>query len=275
MEGGVEKAIGMYYAAGHKEHKHQRSCVRLVGHILSPDENTVMEVKQSYLYSLAPDRILITNRRLIIVRPSFWGLYLGFDLISPTNISIVPYKNIISVVLSRGKHLSTLNMRIRGFLDATEGGDQGEGAIPGIKTRFATVLANFLEEVIEYRGNEQKAAFERNIDSLDGNSLSLEEAKKLVNKSNKKFIWLGIEPLDSVMKILDAEKSSVVKINAGDISDIDEKKLREYEGYVFVCYDGETSRHIVGYLRDKYDISTYNLRGGINETAKVHFNKFM
>jgi hypothetical protein len=130
-------------------------CLKLFAHILTNDERTVMEIRQSYLQSVSPDRVVVTNKRVIIVRPSFWGLWAGHNIISPTEISLVPYKNIISVVMSRGRILSTIHMRIHGFTDATSA-IRNEGVIMGVSIGDAIKLTNYLEEIIEAREERAK-----------------------------------------------------------------------------------------------------------------------
>ena len=138
-------------------HVHSDRCKKLFAHMLTDDEWTIMEVRQSYLASISPDRIIATSKRVIIVRPSFWGLWGGHNVISPTELSMVPYKNIISVVMSRGKIFSTIHMRIHGFTDASSA-MRNEGMIEGIRHEDAVKLTNYLEGIIEAREDPYGAA---------------------------------------------------------------------------------------------------------------------
>jgi hypothetical protein len=38
---------------------------------MTEGEETIMEARQSYFRSLSPDRVILTNKRIIIARPSF------------------------------------------------------------------------------------------------------------------------------------------------------------------------------------------------------------
>ncbi len=129
-------------------HVHSDRCMKLFSHVLNDDEWTVMEVRQSYLATISPDRVIVTNKRLIVIRPSFWGLWGGHNIMSPTELSMVPYKNIISVVMSRGKILSTIRMRIHGFTD-TSTAMRNEGTIEGVRHEDAVKLTNYLEDIVE------------------------------------------------------------------------------------------------------------------------------
>lgn len=158
MAGSIHEALagvsdeqnGMRMAHDDALSAHNTRCLRLFAHVLAPDEKTVMEIRQSYMQSLAPDRVVVTNKRVIVVRPSFWGLWAGHNVMSPTEISLVPYKNIISVVMSRGRILCSIHMRIHGFTDATSA-IRNEGVIEGIRVKDAVMLINYLESIIESR----------------------------------------------------------------------------------------------------------------------------
>ncbi len=137
-------------SGAYKVHLHGERCTRMLGDVMTEGEETLMEVRQSYFRSLSPDRVVLTNKRIIIARPSFWGLYLGFNLFTATDISIVPYHHVISIVVTKGKWFSSLHMRIHGFTDAmTSAAISQEGEIDGLKIISATRLALFVQDVIE------------------------------------------------------------------------------------------------------------------------------
>ncbi len=147
----VHRALDRVKRAGaYREHVHGERCRRTLGDVMTEGEETIMEVRQSYFRSLSPDRVILTNKRIIIARPSFWGLYFGFNLFTATDISIVPYHHVISIVVTKGKWFSSLHMRIHGFSDAsTSMALNQEGEIDGLKIRSATRLALFVQDVIE------------------------------------------------------------------------------------------------------------------------------
>lgn len=141
------KASGLLERSRSAGHKHGRRCFRLICSLIGPGEETLVECKQSKLQSLSPARIIATTRRIVIVKPSFWGLYLGKDLFSSTEYNIIPYRHLTSVDLSRGRVLTTVQMNM-------ENPDKGsglvqEGRMEGIDSENAAKLVDFLGAVIE------------------------------------------------------------------------------------------------------------------------------
>ena len=76
--------------------------------VISPSETIVLVLRQSLLHSIAPDAAVVTDRRVILIHHSFWGLYLNFNLIKQTEMDIVPFKNIMSVAMIKGKILASV-----------------------------------------------------------------------------------------------------------------------------------------------------------------------
>jgi hypothetical protein len=125
MDTNLERALNSAIAnlqqrKDYKPHKHSERCMNVLRDVLGKDEQTILEIKQSLLMGLAPDRIVATNKRLIIVRPSFWKLYTGHNIIGPTEASFVPYHNLISVITSKGRIFATVHIRIHGFADESK-----------------------------------------------------------------------------------------------------------------------------------------------------------
>lgn len=259
---------------GKRLHKHSPRCLRLIGHILSHDEKTLMEVKQSYLNSVSPDRIIATNKRIIIVRPSFWGLYLGRNVVSPTEFSMVPYKNIISVVVSKGKFLSTVNMRIHGFTDASAA-IRNEGVVHGIRTGRAERFMDLIEDIVNARKDYPAAASpsgygdamqrEAREHAYSHAGIGIDEARRLIASTGKRMVWLGLEPLEYVAYLLGVGQDRIVKRDPKEIIEMDKEQLKEFEGCVFVAYSEAIAEHVTDELR-RNGIAAYNLRGGILST---------
>ncbi|MDE1823090.1 MAG: PH domain-containing protein [Candidatus Micrarchaeota archaeon] len=256
-------------------HQHGVRCLRLIGHVLAHDEKTIIEVKQSYLNSISPDRIIATNKRIIIVRPSFWGLYIGRNLLSPTEFSMVPYKNVISVVVSKGKFLSTINMRIHGFTDASAA-IRNEGVVNGIRTRQAEKFMDFIEEIVntrrDYGANGAKADGESAAMRIDAkehayahSGIGIDEARRLVASSGKKMVWLGLEPLEYVAYLLGVSQENLTKRDPKEIMELEGERLKEFEGCIFVAYSDAVSEHVINELKEN-GVAAYNLRGGILST---------
>ncbi|MDE1851740.1 MAG: PH domain-containing protein [Candidatus Micrarchaeota archaeon] len=258
-----------------KVHQHGVRCLRMLGHILAHDEKTIIEVKQSYLNSISPDRIIATNKRIIIVRPSFWGLYMGKNLMSPTEFSMVPYKNVISVVVSKGKFLSTINMRIHGFTDASAA-IRNEGVVSGIRTGEAERFMNFIEEVINNMRSSAGSGIESGKSEMQlrrealehaytHSGIGIDEARKLVASSGKKMVWLGLEPLEYVAYLLGIDQSRLEKRDPKEIMEMEREQLKELEGCVFVAYSDALAEHVIDEMRQN-GIAAYNLKGGILST---------
>jgi hypothetical protein len=124
--------------------------------VISTSETIVLVLKQSLMHSVAPDAVVITDRRLILIHHSFWGLYTKFDLISPTEMNIVPFKNIMSVAMVKGKILASVNLRVLGFVDATQS-TRLEWDIPGLRIKDALKATNTVGRVVEGRSEAQNA----------------------------------------------------------------------------------------------------------------------
>ncbi|HUB92779.1 MAG TPA: hypothetical protein VL945_02360 [Candidatus Saccharimonadales bacterium] len=277
VEHRVERAMAVL-SKEKTTHKHGDRCLKLIKHIVTPGEETIMECKQSHFHSLSPTRIIATTRRIIVVRPSFWGLYLGHDLASPTEYSIIPYKHLISVIMSKGRLMSTLHMRIHGFTDTTSL-MKDEGEIYGIRTPEAIKLARFLEEIIEYSGEDEKE--EKRASELMGKGsqeaqntkkVNLERSKFLI-ESGSSFVWLGVEPLGYVSTILGVDKSKVIKTDTSEITSAGPEALQKFRNCIFVGYDGIMSDRVSSYLKRNHGIDSYVLEGGITNVAHEYFTK--
>ncbi len=132
----------------YKPHVHSDKCLSLFGDSLEKNEVTLLEIKQSILAGIAPDRVVATDKRIIMVRPSFWKLYAGHTIASPTEVSYVPYHNLISVITTKGRIFATVHMRIHGFADESREMKK-EGQINGVPIAEATRFTRFLEDIIE------------------------------------------------------------------------------------------------------------------------------
>ncbi|MDE1860662.1 MAG: PH domain-containing protein [Candidatus Micrarchaeota archaeon] len=277
---GLQKAIEKLKASGKYGHVHGPRCSSEIQRVLEPEEETILEVRQSHFRNISPERIIATNRRLIIVRPSFWGHYFGFNMLRYTDISFVPYKQLISIVMSKGKFLSTIHMRIHGYTDVSSA-IRNEGEIEGIRNRYAMAFTVFIEDVIEAREEEELEAMhqrgfaaEAAADPPYEKSITLENAARIVNEKSVKFVWLGIEPIGEVAAMLGTSTDNVVTFNTAAAGQMSKSELSQYKDCVFVSYSGQISRHLVKYLKREYDIDAYSLNRGILEIAKAAFEKF-
>lgn len=260
--------------AGGIDDEHSRRCLQMVEHVLAKDEQVVMEFKQSYFRTLAPARVIVTDKRLLIVRPSFFGLYANFDLLGPTRLSVVPYKNIISVLMMKGKILSTIHIRIRGFVDSNAA---SEGEVEGIRTDEAKILASYIENIVEKKVEQSTQPRESNnslastvqhmgqsVTYPDGNmELHVDQAMNLVQNSDKAFVWVGLEPSETIASLLKVDNSKVRKISIEGLKTLDDEGSKRFEDCVFISYRDQLARDAVRLLMKRHSISAYVLRGGI------------
>lgn len=279
IDRGLEKALIKLKATGKVGHVHSKRCMYEISRVLSSDEETIMEIRQSHFRNITPERIVATNKRLIIVRPSFFGHYLGFDLFHHTDLSFVPYKQLISIVMSRGKFLSTIHMRIHGFTDISSA-LRNEGEVEGIRTNLATKFTVFLEDIIETRDMDDvgEAGQHRIVDLTSERrpekSINLDEARTMIRQTDKKFVWLGIEPAIEVAAALGVPKEKIMHLDMSDIAEMSVEELQAYKGCVLVCYDGAFADHIVRYLKKEHGIEVYSLDSGIMHAARKAFERF-
>lgn len=278
IDRGLEKALSKLKANGEYGHIHSERCLREISRVLSHDEETIMEIRQSHFRNITPERIVATNKRLIIVRPSFFGHYFGFDLFHHTDISFVPYKQLISIVMSRGKILSTIHMRIHGFTDVSSA-LRNEGEVEGVRWRLATKFTVFLEDIIETRDMEEVEEVHPhtvfNSARESEKSINLDEAKTVVYKSDKRFVWLGIEPVIEVAATLGIPKEKISRLDMSSIAEMSNEDLQKYGDCVFVCYDGALSDHVVRYLKKEHNVDAYSLNNGILHAARTAFEKYV
>jgi hypothetical protein len=124
--------------------------------VISASETIVLVLRQSLFYSFSPDAVVVTDRRVILIHHSFWGLYMNFNLIKQTEMNIVPFKNIMSVAMIKGKILASVNLRVLGFVDSTQS-TRLEWDIPGLRQYDALTATNTLGRVVEGRSEAQNA----------------------------------------------------------------------------------------------------------------------
>lgn len=144
--------------------------VRAVRKILWPDESVELTIKQRRLRPggslLTPTTFVVTNRRLIIVERSRYGIRKNYE--------VIPHKNITGVRLDHGIFSSSVFVRIPGY-SAEEGKFKSgleEGEIDGLRYKDAVVLADLLNEKVTERERKEEAKdiaiMERHMDSRPG-----------------------------------------------------------------------------------------------------------
>ena len=227
---------------------------------LHKNENVLMKLRQSYLSSISPDTIILTDRRVVIVHHSFWGLYFNHNILSPTKVSTVMLGNIMGTTTADGKILATVNIRIRG--SGEEQALSGSGwHIDGIRIKKAMDFTEMLEELIE----DQENAVFKDINLID--KPKLKEA--IQNDSKAMVIWLGVEPADSVAYMLGIGIDKIMRVNPADIPNMSLEGIKDLEGKILACSSGTISAQIAALLKREYHVNTYVLKDGLMGTINT------
>ncbi len=124
--------------------------------VVSPSETITLIIRQSLWHSISPSALILTDRRLILIHHSFWGLYIKINLINPTEINIVQHMNIMSVALGRGLIFGTVRLRVHGFVEPTPA-IKYEWDLAGMWIKDALKITNVVGRVIEERSEAQDA----------------------------------------------------------------------------------------------------------------------
>lgn len=171
---GIGRGIAVLEASDVPPPRQGKKSTKLLKGVISEDEDLLFEYKQSRLHTLSPSRIIATTKKMIIVQPSFWGLYTGHDIFSKTRYAMIPYAEVRGIEYSPGMILSTIRMQADGIADQKKSKNRGE--IRGIKIDNAVVITNFIEEVIGYK-EERKSDYleyaeeyakERSVERISG-----------------------------------------------------------------------------------------------------------
>ena len=97
--------------------------------------------------------------------------------------------------------------------------------------------------------------------SSQSSDITLEEAKRIVETTGKKFVWVGRPTNISIPEVLDVSDTKVLAIEADEIPTFEPEKLSILGGCVFVCPHGRTAGMVVRWLHGK-GVEAYNLKGG-------------
>jgi hypothetical protein len=261
IEAAIAEAVKVLPKNFFARHEHGKRCYRVLKHILYPSEYTIIEAKQSRLRAASPARIIATNQRIIIVRPSFWALNVGHNIFSPTRYVSIPYSNIINIMLYTGMKLSTLDINLSMSTNIA-------GEIEGLKTGDARAIFVFLERMTECLRKNADASlsgadYPKSKTVQELNYIDMGMAKSLVKNTGAKFVWLGIEPLDYVAGELGVRADSVMKTGLGELSHMGREELARFDGHIFLCYDGIFATHVSKFLKSNHKINSYVLVGGM------------
>jgi hypothetical protein len=113
---------------------------KLVKWYLEANETMILVTRQSHLEAITPLIVVATDKKLIILQPSFFGLHLGFNILTASDASFIPYNIIKNITFSHGRYLSSITIKAPGL---------GEVVVHGLKTNEAKKMLNFLEKIVE------------------------------------------------------------------------------------------------------------------------------
>jgi hypothetical protein len=282
FEKAMNRAVGSLRSHGIRLHVHSQRCINILKHVLYKDEETVLEARESYLKSIAPFRLVATKKRLILVNPSFWGLYTGHDILNPTHYAIVPYKYIIGVSLSKGLLFSSIKIHTSGGVDpgsVVMKGDEDE--IHGVDSKQAVAMTTFIEEVIEYEDEEEKAeergatatraeerARQRPQAAASDYGIPVAECRDIVNSGKAKFVWMGVEPLDDVARVLGVRKDDIIQLSGSHLLKHTDEQIKALGEIILVSYDGLLGEHTAKLMKKRFGSEPKMLRGGMVEAAR-------
>ncbi len=129
-----------------------------ISHYLSNEEKILIVIRQSYLSSVSPDEVVATDKKILVIRHSFWGLHTRVNILSSTNVGVVLYKDVVSMEALRGKLFTTLRFHLGGTV-SLNGASENLWTIDGLRrndaTEFMSRVAKILEESAKLpeRGN--------------------------------------------------------------------------------------------------------------------------
>lgn len=158
LDGAVRRAQASLNAQGMPEHGHGLKGVRILRAVLYPKERIIVEASQSPVETLAPGCIVATDQRVIIAKPSFWKLYIGFDLAGSSEFEIVHYNTIQGVAIARGSSLCSIKIHDSGGrIDKTKAGSVNH-EMSGVYLEDGVRLVDFIEDVIGQKERKESKA---------------------------------------------------------------------------------------------------------------------
>jgi hypothetical protein len=99
-----------------KRYKLSNRYVKMISVLLAPKEYVVLGARQSFPRTLSPGLIVATNKRVLIVKQSFWGLYSGHNIVSPSIFANIHYKKMTEISLKNGRLFCSIVIRVLGDL---------------------------------------------------------------------------------------------------------------------------------------------------------------
>ncbi|MDE1851741.1 MAG: hypothetical protein KGH69_03585 [Candidatus Micrarchaeota archaeon] len=216
-----------------------------------------MVLKQSLLSNIAPDNIVVTDKNIIIVHYSFWGRYTGYNLISKTEFTILPYSRVIGLLIDKGRMLTTVTIKIAGFGQSDY--IKNTLGIDGLWHNDANILVSFVQE---YKEDIKKEKIEE---------VTIDEARELVKTGTTKFVWLGRNRLSHhVTALLGAEKGKLIHVNPGNVNALGRTYIMALKDCVLVDHYGTISATFARFLKRTYGINSFVLKNGLKDVDTHH-----
>lgn len=229
-----------------------KSAMENVSAILLPGETVLMATRQSYLASVSPSSIFVTDKRLIVVHNSFWGLYTGYNILSRTRVSMMNYSSTMGVILTEGTIMSSLRVAFPGAAAPTKN-TPNEWGIDGLRHHDAKILLNYIQD-LNSNIDKQKQKI---------NAIDLDEAKRLVEAKKTKFIWLGVQNIRKVVSILRVDPSMIIKLTPSELGDLSKTDLEHLNNCVLVDFNSNVSMSTARYLKRDFEVNMNVLKGGL------------
>jgi hypothetical protein len=113
---------------------------RMAISFLEPQEYIILASLQSRWNKLiTPHLLLLTNKKLMLLDPSYLNLHYGITLFKATSIDNIPYNSIKNVKLTIGMLFSTITLKMIGGIN--------EIVIHGIEHKDARLVSSVLEGI--------------------------------------------------------------------------------------------------------------------------------
>ncbi len=93
--------------------------------------------------------------------------------------------------------------------------------------------------------------------------VSFDEATEMLKGNGVKFVWLGREPLEYIVKLLEIEPTKAEMIPPRSLVEGNSEEIESLKGAIFACYHGNTSGVVVKSLKSRFGIESYSLKGGV------------
>jgi hypothetical protein len=93
------------------------------------------------------------------------------------------------------------------------------------------------------------------------------DALRIANSTGTKLVWLGNESTEMIAGFLNVNSEMVIKMDPRKVYSMESKEAEELSGHVLVCYHGNTSMRVAGFLKEKHGVEAYSLSGGVTAVA--------